>query len=570
MDLKVVKQDLFIGPKIKKIVLQKGGNNGSEIFLNTIKLKKIKKNWFFTSFDKFIFSDNNDIQFEFNQRNKIHKWSTRLVESYYLGAGAFTAVYGINIKNIKRKSDFNSELFSNKLIFRVFDDEKLDKFIKNWVIHKKLYPENIIDIYLHGDVHIVNEKRFPKLGQYVITREYYDHKYILENFNLKQRMKLLLSILEFLEKIKDKYQYYDLKLSNIGCTLDKDKDKDNITLILLDYDKSTLSKNPKKYSNTFFPLCILDGNNDNIHLGGLTDIIYRLFYELEHEQTHKILIIIYNLVKWTTDNRNLKINKIYPLMKSSINSINKKIIKLNETSLYLYILLIMIVYPSITPDVSKFYDITNLKNLVYTSINSSFDKLKAEIDLFIEKINQEIAKELPKELSKELIKSTTVITPSIDEKTKVIVPVPASVPEPVPEPAPEPVPEPAPEPERTKFSILEPERTRVIEPAPEPAPEPERTKFSILEPARTRVIEPVPEPAPEPESIIVIEPELSPVPEPELSPVQAPEPVRATISKQHITSNYLQVGGNINQYNYKQKYLKYKQKYFQLKKLNNS
>jgi hypothetical protein len=448
MDLKVVKQDLFIGPKIKKIVSQRGGVKGSEYFLDKIALRRVQKNWFFSSFDKFVFSADNDIQFDFNDKNKIQNMS------YYLGAGAFTAVYGVNIKNIKHKSEFNSELFSNKdkLILRVFDDNNLNEFIKNWIIHKKLYPENIIDIYLHGNVYIIDGDEILKLGQYVITREYYDHTYILENFDLGQKMKLILSILEFLEKIKNKYQYYDLKLSNIGCDLNKDK----ITLILLDYDKTTLSKNPINYTNTYFPLCVLNGDKDNIHLGGLSEIIYRLFYKLDQEQTYKILTDIYNLVKWINGYRKSPLTEVYPLMKSSVDSINRKIINLSETSLYLYILLAMISYPSITQNVSKFYDITNLKNLVYTSIHNSFDQLKAGIESFIVKIKQEI--------EKDSIDITPITAPSIDDKTRVIT---------------------QPEAEKTRvIAQPEAEKTRVIA-----QPEAEKTRvIAQPEAEKTRVI----------------------------------------------------------------------------------
>jgi hypothetical protein len=223
----------------------------------------------------------------------------------YLGKGAMTAVYKIELVNQKSDNYKIPDKYKDQLILRIFDndlfngtignqynvgeiDENRDdqtSFINMWMTQKQLFQENIIDFFMYGEIKL-NDKY---LGFYTITRTYLDNN-IIEKFDIITKLKYFKNMLLFLQKLIDNnYTYRDLKFANVGAELINGEYK----FIVLDYDKYTILNQAelefikKEFSlqfavGTYTPYYIFEqGKNfsyDYMFVGGLIYTIMDLFY----------------------------------------------------------------------------------------------------------------------------------------------------------------------------------------------------------------------------------------------------------------------------------------------------
>lgn len=263
-------------------------------------------------------NNNSKFVFKFTSKNK-----KKAANNRYLGAGGLTAVYSIELisydNNLPQDYKNKLEKYRDKYILRIFrgssnlkiqrdveigeiDDsnDEQSKFINMWSNHKNLFPENIIDIFLYGDILINNEY----LGYYSITRVYGDDETV-KNLSFVDSMKYLKNLYIFLIKLKNLgLTYRDLKIENVGIDLE------NYNFIVIDYDDVTLLKpsdvkylaenNFLHYSfGTYAPIYFLkniQNNNfdmkfDLIYLYGLFNIVQYMF-KLEYfkDDKHKMTI----------------------------------------------------------------------------------------------------------------------------------------------------------------------------------------------------------------------------------------------------------------------------------------
>jgi len=386
----------------------------------------------------------NQISFKFTEKNK--KVSA---ENKYLGAGGLTAVYSIRLNSlnenlpIEYKNKINN--YSDKLILRIFAGSQNNKFTKDvnigdedisndtqanfinmWASHKEMYPENIIDLFLYGDLLLDNEY----IGYYSITREYGDEK-IVKNMEFKNRMLYLKNLFTFLIKLKENgLTYRDLKIANVGVDLD------NSNFIVIDYDDVTLIKPSEieylakneflHYSvGTYAPIYFLekfrknnlDMNYDLIYLFGLFDVLQYMFkkedFNIPKYQEYMEPIFnfiknfetlwepIYNLNSCIYNNKiipskcegfiksiDIKYNKLssdiyFNLFKKNINNIN--LINENDNiEVILIILLSYILYPLIVDNYAEASTYSN---------KESYNKIINIIDIIFKKTNNNNYKE---------------------------------------------------------------------------------------------------------------------------------------------------------------------------------
>lgn len=172
----------------------------------------------------------------------------------YLGKGALTAVYKIILEEQKSQNYQIPDKYKEQLILRIFENElyndgdslkneynvgEIDEnnddnttFINMWMKHKKLFPENIIDFFMYGEITL----NYNYLGFYTITRTYLDNN-IIDDFDLSHKIKYFKNMLLFLQTLnKNGYTYRDLKYQNIGTELIDG----NYKFIVLDYDRFTI------------------------------------------------------------------------------------------------------------------------------------------------------------------------------------------------------------------------------------------------------------------------------------------------------------------------------------------
>jgi len=209
---------------------------------------------------KIIRTIDNSYRFMFTKDN------TNIYEgSKYLGKGALTAVYKIKLINPEAHLDKPIHNYKDDLILRIYNnnDKKpnaLDvvdikigeidtnydsqtKFVNMWTEHKKLFPENIIDMFMYGDIILTNKETDKEeiskyLGYYTLTRVYSNEKE-LDKLELVDKIKYFKKLLKFLIKIRlHGYTYRDLTYQNIGF----DKIGDEYNFIVLDYDIHTIMK----------------------------------------------------------------------------------------------------------------------------------------------------------------------------------------------------------------------------------------------------------------------------------------------------------------------------------------
>lgn len=299
---------------------QNGGFNPMDVVIK-IGLNNINiNNYIIKSLD-------NHISFSFTEKNKKISAGNK-----YLGAGGLTTVYSINMLYCdevlpeKYKNKLNK--YSDKLILRIFEGARNNriqkdvhigdidtsndiqaKFMEGWASHKEMFPENIIDLFLYGDLLINNEY----LGYYSITRVYGNEDLVI-NLDFIQRMHYLKNLYTFLIKLKQNgLTYRDLKIANVGIDLD------NFNFIVIDYDDVTLIKPSvaESFANnqslhysvgTHAPIYFLDNirqNNFNInysliYLYGLFDIVRYMFKKYDFK-TYKYDIVVNAIFDFITD-----------------------------------------------------------------------------------------------------------------------------------------------------------------------------------------------------------------------------------------------------------------------------
>ena len=193
-------------------------NNSSLKTLNIIGgdpkdlIKKVNNNIY-----KYLYGNNsqiNSIIFEFDDNmNK-----QNILESTYLAKGNITAIFGIKINFVSNNN--LSYIPKTELILRMIDinfaEIELNNFITNYINDKILFTENIIDIYLYGNVYDRDKK---KISPYILTKKYIDYN-IIYMLDYYETIEYFESLLLFLQKLEtNNYFYRDLKFSNIGLEI---------------------------------------------------------------------------------------------------------------------------------------------------------------------------------------------------------------------------------------------------------------------------------------------------------------------------------------------------------------
>jgi len=291
MSLKIPRKTLII--KKEEI---KGGNCGSypQSVIIDIPLK-------FTNENSYIISDkNNKISFKFHDNSKAF-----INDNIYFGCGTFSAIYSIKLNDLSQDySGLIPDKYKDNLILRIYQNPSSDKpkndvnigdndtnddlqstFINNWMKHKELFPKNIIDIYLYGDIELQTIHGMRYIGLYTITRRYIVDNDIQRTI-LDNKMLYLKNIIEFLKKLEENnLTLRDLKFENSGSDLD-------FNFVVIDYDLDTIINEDKirkldKENNLGYALgtypfvyLIQDGQNYNykyIYLTGLLDVVTELF-----------------------------------------------------------------------------------------------------------------------------------------------------------------------------------------------------------------------------------------------------------------------------------------------------
>ena len=256
-------------------------------------------------------STTDDYIFKFSEKNL----SETPKKSRYLGMGALTAVYKIELEsqNVANKY-LIPDKYKQSLILRIYEnldeanikshiqpaikpdidignkdtyDDNQTKFINMWMDHKNKFPENIIDLFMYGDIRLNRDY----IGYYTITRTYLDNKQI-DDFTIKGKLNYLKNMFQFLEKIKNLgYTYRDMKYPNIGA--DKiNENEDEYNFIILDYDSDTIltlaqvedfkiAESITYTVGTYPVFYIYDQqhkfNPTYMYLSGLLDIILQIF-----------------------------------------------------------------------------------------------------------------------------------------------------------------------------------------------------------------------------------------------------------------------------------------------------
>ncbi len=243
--------------------------------------------------------------FQFSEKNKN---TQDTIPHRYLGKGALTAVYSINLtyqNSLSADRYTIPDSYHDKLILRIYEnrnyagimksevnvgnedrnDDEQSKFIQKWNRDKTTFPENMIDIFMYGEITLLGDY----LGYYTITREYIDCDSVI-TMPLENKLKFLISFITFLEKLKVKnFIYRDCKIANMGCEIKGDQ----YIFIILDYDDITLFsqeefkifKNKSLMAHHFgtaAPLYVISADDKSyneklIHLYGIFSLLIELF-----------------------------------------------------------------------------------------------------------------------------------------------------------------------------------------------------------------------------------------------------------------------------------------------------
>ena len=263
-------------------------------------------------------------------RFKFHDNSKAFInDNIYFGCGTFSAIYSIKLE----KQDENKTIpdkYKDELILRIYEnpstykpkddlnigdydlnDDLQSNLIKNWNKHKKLFPENMIDIYLYGDINLQTMHGTMYIGFYTITRKYIvDDK--IKNFTLDNKMLYLKNTLQFLKKLEEaNLTLRDLKFENSGSDSD-------LNFVVIDYDQDTIldedkikqftKENNLGYAIGTYPFTyLIDNSNSNfnykyIYLTGLLDLFVELFNSNFSDKTiyneiRLLLVIIVNVYR---------------------------------------------------------------------------------------------------------------------------------------------------------------------------------------------------------------------------------------------------------------------------------
>ena len=196
------------------------------------------------------------------------------------------------------------------------NNDEQSNFIKKWNRDKTTFPENMIDIFMYGEITLLGDY----LGYYTITREYNDVNYIL-TMPLENKLKFLISFIEFLEKLKrNNFIYRDCKIANMGVEIKGDLcifiilDYDDVTLFSKDeFDKFKSANGIYYHFGTAPPLYILLNDNDSynstlIELYGMYTLLIELFntdldtYSLYNEIADFIYEYMENMINLALQN----------------------------------------------------------------------------------------------------------------------------------------------------------------------------------------------------------------------------------------------------------------------------
>jgi len=260
-------------------------------------------------------------------------------KSRYLGMGGLTAVYKIELEsqNVANKY-LIPDKYKQSLILRIYENlneanitthikppikpdieignkdtynDKQTKFVNMWMDHKNKFPENIIDLFMYGDITLNRDY----IGYYTITRTYLNDKEI-DNFTIKGKLNYPKKMFQFLEKIRDLgYTYRDMKYPNIGA----DKiNEDEYNFIILDYDTNTILTLAQvedlkisesiTYTVGTYPVFYIYEQHDKfnptyMYLSGLLNIIVQIFNtNLNGQPSYNQFISDFNYFYRRTDN----------------------------------------------------------------------------------------------------------------------------------------------------------------------------------------------------------------------------------------------------------------------------
>ncbi len=257
----------------------------------------------------------NEIYFKFN--NEINK-KQDVQGSTYLGKGGITGVFAIKYIQAPQSTSVLAELVDKNLIIRIMDSFKsddIDQWINKYIEEKKIFEENLIDIYMYGGI-VSTKNKF--IGFYTITRYYYDWTEVIK-LNYSNTLNYFHQMLKFLIKLEENnYSYRDLKMTNIG--LDQKDSKYNF--IVLDYDDITLINNKSdnffnqfnssgclgKYcAGTMIPYFIIKDyltlstnwfdKLNKLYVVGLAEIMMYLFF-YNDQKFNNVLIMLYSPCKY--------------------------------------------------------------------------------------------------------------------------------------------------------------------------------------------------------------------------------------------------------------------------------
>ena len=284
---------------IKKTPSLLGGTKSSSQLIDYIKLNDIDNTIIKTETDDYIFN--------FTEKNT----SITDKSNKYFAKGGITAIYSIKLSE-NSENTIIPDKYKNNLILRIFgknieegevlpditpfdinigkkdfNNDSLTKFIQDiWTPQKKEFPENIIDLYMYGDIYIEDLTGVKYVGYYVLTREYINSNDIMK-FTLTEKIYYFKTLLEFFVKLKEKNLIYrDFKFPNIGA----DKTDDNkLIFIVLDYDEDTLATNSQLDILHKYSIQHIYGGYIPLYILGITSTLNPLKYYLpNHDMMYSI------------------------------------------------------------------------------------------------------------------------------------------------------------------------------------------------------------------------------------------------------------------------------------------
>lgn len=150
---------------------------------------------------------------------------------------------------VKYYREFNTSLNLPQvdLVLRCFDnlnDDGLKNFIQKWKNDKRNFNNNIINIFLYGNIY--NGERY--VSSFILTKKYNDYSDILR-FDMDETIFFYSRLIEFLNELKGLNMIYrDLKFSNIGY---EKLPEGQIQFIVLEYDNLTLLNLNDEFFNGF-------------------------------------------------------------------------------------------------------------------------------------------------------------------------------------------------------------------------------------------------------------------------------------------------------------------------------